>query len=138
MRRYLTFSGGLIALICFFLPWGNTQCEGKATSSNSFPFSGFSLASFSWDWTFLWIIMVLAIFIIVLVALKPERSRIPVLLSSIAGLVLMFIALHRLNVGTKEEGEAGFKFLGFTGSIVGFLLALIGSFFSINRDTSHL
>ena len=134
MRRYFTLSGGLIALICFFLPWGNTQCESKtaSSSSSSFPFSGFNLASFSWDWTFLWIVMVLAVFIIVLAALKPEGSRIPVLLGSIAGLVLMFIALHRLN--TEKVGEAGFKFLGFTGSMVGFLLAFIGNLFFHRKE----
>ena len=130
--RFITPAGGIVALLCFFLPWVKFDCSGTTVT-----LSGFEIATQGQlNLTTLALVAAVAIIGISLYMLKeqtPWKSRLPVLISSGIGLGCLFFGFLRLNTGVDtglgkislKELEASFQF-GVFGTIIGFILSIVG------------
>ena len=130
--RFITPAGGIVALLCFFLPWVKFDCSGTTLT-----LSGFEIATKGQvNLTTLALIAALAIIGISLYMLKeqtPWKSKLPVLISSGIGLGCLLFGFLRLSTGVDtgfgkislKALEASFQF-GVFGTIIGFILSLIG------------
>ena len=129
--RFTTPAGGIVALLCFFLPWVKFDCSGTTVT-----LSGFEIAKGQVNLTTLALVAAVAIIGISLYMLKektPQKSRLPVLISSGIGLGCILFEFLRLNTGVDtgfgkislKELEASFQF-GVFGTIIGFILSIVG------------
>ena len=126
----LTPAGAIIALICFFLPWVKVSCA-RTTKSFSGPEIG----------GFFWLVLVSALAIIVAFFYfrsqkQLEKSKPVAILGSLFALAVMFIKYVSLALEQKSVvAKAGSKVIdctiqiGAIGTIIGFILAIIGSSF---------
>lgn len=139
--RLMTPAGGILALVCFFLPWIKVDCSIKMwdekINSEIVFISGFDLATKQQvNLITVALIATLVIVVISLYMLKeqtPWKSKRPVLLSSGIGLGCLLFEYIHLNTGidtpigkvTLEELEATLQ-IGAFGTIIGFILAIVG------------
>ena len=126
-RIFLTPTGAMIALICFFLPWVKVSC-GRTTRSLSGPDIG----------GIFWLVLVAAL--IMMAAFfyfrtknQPEKSRYVAIVGSVIALAVIYIKYLSVAYGQKSllvnAGTKAMRFkvqIGAIGSILGFILILIG------------
>lgn len=129
-RIFLTPAGAMVVLICFFLPWVKVSC-GRIVRTFSGPAIG----------GIFWLVLIAALVIIVAFFYfrskkQIQKSKYIVIFSSIVALVAIFIKYISLVCGQKNVLiKAGTKAIQFTilvgamGTIIGFIVVVIGSFF---------
>ena len=149
----LPLVGGGIAFLCFFLPWIKFDMSSLGLDQaipqlkGALTISGFKMATGNANLITLALIAAVAIIgicIYMLYEKTPWKSRIPVLICSGIGFLLVLFTLIRfmqgISEGTRLAGEilksttakveldkiVNFQFGGF-GAVIGFALALIGA-----------
>ena len=147
--RLMTPAGGILALVCFFLPWIKMDCSikmwGEKLNNEIVFISGFELATKQQvNLITLALIAALVIVVVSLYMLKeqtPWKSKLPVFISSGVGLGCLLFEYIHLNMGintpigkvTLEELEATLQ-IGAFGTTIGFILAIVGVWKSPNSD----
>ena len=138
---FITPAGGILALLCFFLPWLKIDCSikmwGEKLNSQIVTVSGFEIAT-KQQLNLITVALIAAVIIIgislyMLKEQTPWKSRLPVLISSGVGLACLLIEYIHLNTGidtplgkiTLKELEVTFQFGAF-GTVIGFILSIIG------------
>lgn len=130
MRRIfeLVPAGGVIAAICFFLPWVKINCMGEVKRASAADLGGN-----------LWIVFAASLLIILVSVLWRHRNHFTKLKSvtipaSLIGLAVMIYALVKIYQGQETElGRISAADLnlsiefGAVGSMIGLLLALVAS-----------
>jgi hypothetical protein len=129
-KIFLTPAGAMVALICFFLPWVKVSC-GRIVRTFSGPDIG----------EIFWFVLIAALVIIVTFFYSRskkqlEKSKYVVIFSSIVALAAIFIKYISLVCGQKnvlvKAGTKAIQFeihVGAMGTIIGFIVVIIGSFF---------
>lgn len=129
-KVFLTPVGAIIALICFFLPWVKVSCAKTLKSVSGAEVGGI-----------FWLIFVAGLSIIVAFFYfrnkkQHEKSRPVAVFGSLVALAVIFIKYVSLAWGQKNLlVKAGTKVIdctiqvGAIGTIIGFVLAIIGSGF---------
>jgi hypothetical protein len=86
MFRRINLSATIIVLVCFFLPWIQVSCGGAQDS-----LSGFNLAR--QEEPLLWLIplSMCAVLVFVLIRRRAADSKVLGLLSTFAGLIIVFL-----------------------------------------------
>ena len=133
--RFITPAGGVIALFCFFMPWVKISCMGN-TISNA---SGFDLATKSGgDLIIVALIAAVAIIgisVYMLMQQTPWKSKLPVFISSGIGICCLWISLFKGGRPSSGGLEATLQFGAF-GTIIGFILSIIGVWVTSKPDDS--
>jgi TRAP-type uncharacterized transport system fused permease subunit len=132
---FLTPAGAVIALICFFLPWVKFSCSGIEQTVSGFQIGGE-----------LWIVFAAA-FIILFVFYffrnqkQLNKARPVVILSAVVGLAVLlfkflkFATPQKTEFGTMTPKDMGLSIqFGAIGTVIGLILALIGSSFLKTQD----
>jgi hypothetical protein len=121
-------AGAVLALVCFFLPWGRFTCAGFNRTLSGAQIGG----------TF-WVVFSLALAIPASVAAgfllrQRRRARLTVLVCSIAALVIIlvrqvgFVRGHETGFGRVHAEDVGVRLrFGGAGTVLGLLIALAGS-----------
>jgi hypothetical protein len=129
-KVFLTPAGAIIALICFFLPWVKVSCAKTLKSVSGAEVGGI-----------FWLVFVAALSIILAFFYfrskkQIGRSKVVAIFGSTGALVVIFIKYVSLVWGQKNLLiKAGSKVIdctiqvGAIGTIIGFILAIIGSGF---------
>lgn len=129
-KVFLTPVGAIIALIFFFLPWVKVSCAGRVRNVSGAEIGGI-----------FWLVFVAAVAIIVAFfyfrSKKQLEKSMPVaILGSLFALAVMFIRYISLSCGQKSVFvRTGSKVIDCTiqvggiGTIIGFILAIIGAGF---------
>ena len=133
--RFITPAGGVIALFCFFMPWVKISCMGTTTHV-----SGFDLATKSGGEDLIMVALIAAVAIIgisvyMLIQQTPWKSKLPVFISSGIGICCLWVSLFkdgRPNFGGLE----GTLQFGAFGTIIGFILSIIGVWITSKPDDS--
>lgn len=138
-RVFISPAGAAVAVVCFFLPWVEVSC-------NSFGGRQIQSVSGADIGGVLWIVFVAAVAIIVAVLVhraqnQTHKAQPIVILCSIAAFVVMLIQYVRFSNDTSGQQtpfgkirpeDLGFSFslqIGGIGTLLGFVLALIGCAF---------
>jgi len=136
LKMFLSPSGAIIALLCFFLPWIQLSCAGK-----TFHISGASLGGIFWLLPILAGVMV-GVFIFYYRQRQAEKSKIIIIACSIAALIIFVFNCIRLAhaprplLGLVKPSMVGFKIhVGGIGLVLGFILAMVGTKFLKRRET---
>ena len=121
-------AGGILALICFFLPWGQFTCAGIDRTLSGAQIGG----SF-------WIVFALALAIPASIVAgfllrQHRRARRTVIVCSLAALAIIlvrqvgFVRGHETGFGRLRAEDVGVRLrLGGAGTVLGLLIALAGS-----------
>ncbi len=131
--RKFSVSGALLVLLCFILPWTRLSCAGQVQE-----LSGYRLASgtgVQGGLTYLWLIPIAAIAIIVLIYLRysgqrqgsQATSRWELIASGAGLLVALWLVMSSLSEA-EQMGIEVTLLLGYWGTLIGFLLAIWGSY----------
>ena len=117
-KRTLIPLGGLIIIVCFFLPWIRA-CDTNIT--------GLQLATDEdMGDPIIWLILIIGIIILVGFFTLKEKSRILTIISSVAGfMLLLWKILVPISKGEMRELGLGILAGGY-GTILGLILALLG------------
>ena len=86
--QFITPLGGIIALICFFLPWVTMVNNFRDGSGSQFTQSGFELSMFN-PTVFIASVMIVGVGLYMVIRRTPWKSRAPVLMSSGIGLAML-------------------------------------------------
>jgi hypothetical protein len=120
-------AGAIIAIICFFLPWVKISCG--PFSSNA---SGLDIGGILWL-SFICAIGILVIFYIFFRQNRIEDAKPGALIFSIGGLIVIigsyFVETGKTGISPSIEDLSDFLAVGAYGTIIGFIIAFIGSFF---------
>ena len=126
-KIFLTPTGAMIALICFFLPWVKVSC-GRTTRS----YSGPEIGGIFWLVLLAALVMTFAFFYF-RNRNQPEKSRYVAIIGSIIALASIYIKYISVAYGQNsllvKAGTKMVRFkvqIGAIGSILGFILILIG------------
>lgn len=140
--RFFTPAGGILALICFFLPWMKIDCTSEgvfgSTIGEIHTVSGFDIATKQQvnliTLALVAAAVIIVVSIIMLVKQTPLKSKLPVLISSGVGLGCLMIEYIRASIGYDTGlGKISLEDLGITyqfgafGTIVGFILSIVGA-----------
>ncbi|HRS51452.1 MAG TPA: hypothetical protein P5067_03370 [Candidatus Marinimicrobia bacterium] len=137
-KIFLSPAGAIIALICFFLPWVRFSCMGETKNASGADLGGL-----------FWVVFAAAIFIVVIFFVFQKRKELAksksfILIASLAALVIILIQYVRFSSGKQTEfGRIRPQDIGLTiqfgsiGTVIGFILSLIGSFFLNQKDTNE-
>jgi hypothetical protein len=127
-RTLVSPAGALLALVCFFLPWGRFSCAGISRT-----FSGPEIGGICWTV----FAAALAIPLVVGAAAllrKLHFARIAVAACALAALVVLLIEQanyvrgHETGFGRVHGEDVGVQLgLGGAGTVLGLLIALAGS-----------
>ena len=134
--RFITPAGGVIALLCFFMPWVKISCMGTTTQV-----SGFDLATKGGDLIinpFVALIAAVAtigISVYMLIEQTPWKSKLPVLISSGIGICCLWVSLFKDGRPSFGGLEGTLQFGAF-GTIIGFILSIIGVWVTSKPDDS--
>jgi hypothetical protein len=121
-------AGAVLALFCFFLPWGRFTCAGFNRALTGAQIGG----SF-------WLVFALALAIPASVAAgfllrQQRRARLTVLVCSLAALAIIlvrqinFVRGHETGFGRVHAEDVGVRLrFGGAGTVLGLLIALAGS-----------
>jgi len=134
---WLSPSGAILILTCFFLPWLEVRCSGKKIIG-----SGLTFANQAFP---LWSIPILALVVILLFiwyqrGLPLKWFRIGSIVSASFGLFIM--VLTYIGIEKKLSGFIIRKItshqikIGLIGTVIGFVLVIISSLLSKNRKTN--
>lgn len=117
-KRTLIPLGGLIIIVCFFLPWIRA-CDTNIT--------GLQLATDEdMGDPIIWLILIIGIVILVGFFALKEKSRILTIISSVAGFAILLWKIF-VPISRGEMRELGLSILaGGYGTILGLILALLG------------
>ena len=136
--QFITPIGGIIALVCFFMPWVGQFPRAIRFSST---WSGFQLFLPVSDLipihaTFIAVAFIASILIVglsfyMVIRGTPWKSRVPVLISGDIGLVILFVEQLRYARMTQmteviEHSSTYAIKWGFWGTAAGFVIAIIG------------
>ena len=142
--KLMTPTGGILALVCFFMPWIEFSCENATRT-----LSGYEIATRQFEIArqfgvssieainpiFVALFAAVAIVAISLYMLKNQKfSKVPVFLCSLVGIAALFYEYYqtRGNIDLGDLGKYVFKDLDVTyqwgvfGTILGFILASVG------------
>ena len=134
--RFVTPAGGILALLCFFMPWVKFSCK-DFSKTITYTISGFELAT-KQQVNLITVALIAAVVMIVisLYMLKeqtPWKSKVPILISSGIGLGGLLFEYVRSNTSIDTGfGKISLEDLGITfqfgafGTIIGFILAIVG------------
>lgn len=129
-KVFLTPAGAIIALIFFFLPWVKVSCASRIRNVSGAEIGGI-----------FWLVFVAALAIIVAFLYfrskkRLEKSGLVAIFGSIVALLVIFLKYLSSTCGQKSAlVKAGSKVIGCTiqlgaiGTIIGFVLAIVGSVF---------
>lgn len=134
--RLVTPAGGILALLCFFMPWVKFSCK-DFSKTITHTISGFELATKQQvNLITIALIAAVAIVVISLYMLKsqtPWKFKLPIFISSGIGLGGLLFEYVRSNAGIDTGfGKISLEDLGITfqfgafGTIIGFILAIVG------------
>lgn len=139
--QFITPLGGIVALICFFMPWVGT---GRAVSSfrklgvNLFltehpvPKAAFIAVAFIAS------VVIVGLSIYTIIRRKPWKCKVLTLISSSIGLLnllsvyLMYVKIYQ----NSDIGNYSGKF-GFWGTVIGFVIAVIGALLIRSDDQEN-
>jgi apolipoprotein N-acyltransferase len=133
-RTLISPAGALLALVCFFLPWGRFSCAGVGRTLSGADIGGM-----------LWIVFAAALVIPAAVAAglllrRLDRARLVVAGSALLALGVMLLQHLRFargqgtGFGRVQPEDLGVQLrLGGAGTVLGLLVALIGSVFLGSR-----
>ncbi len=136
-KIFLSPAGAIIALICFFLPWVRFSCMGKTKYASGADLGGM-----------FWVVFAAAIFIVLIFFVFQTRKELAkskpfILIASLAALVIILIQYIRFSSGELTEfGRIRPQDIGLTiqfggiGTVIGFILSFIGSFFLNKKNTN--
>ena len=137
-KIFLTPSGAIISIICFFLPWVRFSCMGEVKNA-----SGADLGdSF-------WIVFVAALAILLIYFIFYSKKELPkakpfIIISSLIALGVMLFQYIKFSAGENTEfGRISPQDIGLSiqfgaiGTIIGFILSSIGSFFLDSGDNDN-
>ena len=99
MLRRINLSAAIIVLVCFFLPWVQVSCAGAKDT-----LSGLSLAR--QDDALLWLIplAMCAVLVFVLLRVRAARPQLLGLLSTFAGVIVVFLMNRERTRAHNESG----------------------------------
>ena len=135
-RIFLTPSGAIISIICFFLPWVRFSCMGVVKNASGADLGG----SF-------WLVFVAAIAILLIFFLFKNRNELHkakplIIISSLIALGVILFQYIRFSAGENTDfGRVRPQDIGLSiqfggiGTLIGFILSFIGSFFLNTSDT---
>lgn len=117
-KKGLIPAGGLLIVLCFFLPWiraCNVDISGVQLATDRDIGDGI-----------LWLVPLAGLAILISYLVAKERARIFAVVSSLAGMMLLFVKiLGPISRGQAREIGMSLQIGGY-GTIIGLLLALIG------------
>lgn len=133
--KYLTLSGILITLICFFLPWVEAQC-GRNTGLAS------GLTLIERFPVLIITFFLIGMLIILYLSLRNSKEKRSIIIRIFTSSVLLSIIIAYIEGFSRKDWMVqwvdanGFKFTyGFYGIIIGLLLTFIGTFTKRNNNT---
>jgi hypothetical protein len=128
-------AGAILALVCFFLPWGRFSCAGYSRRLSGAQIGGM-----------FWIVFAVAVAIPAIVAVgillrQHRRARQIVAACSLVGLAVVlvrhieFVRGHETGFGRLHARDVGVQLhLGGAGTVLGLLIALAGSIRVVPRS----
>lgn len=129
-KIFLSPSGAIISIICFFLPWVRFSCMGEVKNS-----SGADMGGYFWL-VFVAALAILLIFFIFYNRQELVKAKPLIILSSLIALgvilfqYIKFAAGENTEFGRVKPEDIGLSIqFGGIGTLIGFILSLIGSFF---------
>ena len=132
--RFITPAGGVIALFSFFMPWVKVSCMGTTHK-----ISGFDLTKVEGqDLIIVVLIAAVAttgISVYMLIERTPWKSKLPVFISSGIGICCLWISLFKDGRPSVGGLEGSLQFGAF-GTIIGFILSIIGVWATSKPDDS--
>ena len=136
-RVFISPAGALIALICFFLPWGKVACQGVEVGTYSA--SDRELGGVLWL-AFVCTLGILGAFIYFFNRGETVRSKLFCIIGALVALIFIIVRYIQL---TNDPYYKDFQdyiditvMYGAYGTVVGFLMVIGGSFF-LNPDTEE-
>ena len=132
--RFITPAGGVIALFSFFMPWVKVSCMGTTHK-----ISGFDLTKVEGqDQIIVVLIAAVAttgISVYMLIERTPWKSKLPVFISSGIGICCLWVSLFKDGRPSVGGLEGTLQFGAF-GTIIGFILSIIGVWATSKPDDS--
>ncbi|RKU11804.1 hypothetical protein C6503_18300 [Candidatus Poribacteria bacterium] len=126
--QFITPLGGIIVLICFFLPWETTVNNYRDGSSFQFTQSGFEFSMFN-PTVFIASVMIVGVGLYMVIRRTPWKSRVPVLMSSGIGLAMLLAEqLEHIRANRILDHMNSTIELGFWGTVAGLIIAALGTF----------
>lgn len=130
--QFITLAGGILALVCFFLPWVKSDYLGTSITASGFDIvtkQQVNLITIA----FIAAVAIIGISVYMVKKQTPWKSKWPVLISSAIGLGCILLGFLRINAGidtpfskvTAEELKFAFLYSAF-GTILGFILSIVG------------
>lgn len=134
-KKFISPSGALLAVVCFFMPWIKISCMDKTQY-----FSGAELARDHGQHIF-WLLLACAIVMLLVFAVGFYKRRLDlakpiVLVCAVSGLVILLFKYLDSGKGIKTDmgvirpEDLGLSVsFGMVGTAIGFVVALVGTFF---------
>ncbi len=120
-------AGAVVAIICFFLPWIKINCGPISNQA-----SGFDIGGILWL-SFFCALGILTVFYIFFKQNRIEDAKPGAMIFSLGGLLIIvgsyFIETGKAGISPSLEDLSDFLAVGAYGTIIGFIIAFIGSFF---------
>jgi len=133
IKPFVSPSGALIVLICFFLPWAKASCTTETgTQVHVMTVSGPDIGGVLWL-AFAAAVVILLVFFFFLGQGRLDQSRLVVALCALVGLASILIKYLDTE---KPPGVTVTIMVGAIGTIVGLVLSLIGVLF-LKRESSE-
>ncbi|MDY6833849.1 MAG: hypothetical protein SVY53_03495 [Chloroflexota bacterium] len=134
IKPFVSPSGALIVLICFFLPWAKASCTtGTGTQVDVITLSGPDIGGILWL-TFAAAIVILLTFFFFLGQGKLDQSKLVIALCALVGLASILIKYLDTE---KPPGVTVTIMIGAIGTIIGLVLSLLGVLFLSMESSSR-
>ena len=142
--RYTQFImplGGIIALTCFFLPWMEIDAEGRRTFIMSgvdfFRLDFLDLDAFHIAVAFIASAVIISLSLYMVIRRTPWKSRVPILMSAGIGLPHVLTDYFFRVTMSQFPGFSNYSTqLGFWGTVIGFVVTVIGVFLIRRKDAN--
>ena len=137
--QFITPLGGIVALICFFLPW--VKIGGRRISGT---FSGLMCAHSRplVAIAFVACLLIICSSFYMVIRRTPWKSRMLILINSIIGLAglwseyLTYVKLTETFIGMAEKIQLTLRF-GVWGTVIGLVVAVVGVFLTKTEKTEE-